>query len=810
MLGDLLAGIRGTGEELARRGEGEPQRGEERAECEAPEHGAGEPDATAGEQQHGGVSDVSRPEPEPHRVEGDQQAEWRGAERHESQRRDERSSTDGPFGIGQREPEVQSGNEQQRGEGVERPHDGGQSAEQQDQREAGGVGVGARGETEAAHQRGPGEQRHGEHERDGEDGLQRGARERRGGGGDGWIGSGEYAEPPEQHREQGAGEERQPAGGDPGERTNERSLDRMERLAGDAFRRVGIVRLLPQHFPQLRDATLFVAGGNITTVAAVPFGTGSILDNGTLNIVRTDSGTSSLVLSNTISGTGALVNSGAGLITVTSVNTYSGGTTASAGTFDITGTQALGTGTVTISGATVQMLSATALSTDAVNITSGTLDLNGNSVTLPGQLTGTGGTITDLNANGNDVLTLNSNNSGTFGGVFANAGTSTLSVVQNGTGTLVLTGANSQNGPITINAGTVQLGANSATGTIGSGGPLNNIIDNSVFAYDRSDTNGSETFNILQGSGANGSFVKLAAGTLTLTGTNTYKGTTTVSAGALVIGSTSAYPSGGVLVDNGAFKTLAGTKASPIVVGKVSGTGALTVGVTGTTSFVQLAFSSGADTQSTLNVGTGSTLDVNNNRIVLNYGAIGSDPVSAIHTALTSGYNAGAWTGTGITSSAAALNPSKFAVGYIDGDSANDANAVTGGFVTANQVKIAYTLAGDAFLEGTVGFDDLVAVAQNFGFTGKDWASGNFNYDPNGSVGFADLVNVAQNFGFTSGVSQGVGLEGGLSPAWLSGSGSASVSSITTAATSVVPEPTSIALVAAGAAGLLARRRRRA
>jgi hypothetical protein len=162
------------------------------------------------------------------------------------------------------------------------------------------------------------------------------------------------------------------------------------------------------------------------------------------------------------------------------------------------------------------------------------------------------------------------------------------------------------------------------------------------------------------------------------------------------------------------------------------------------------------------------------------------------------------WTGSGIFSSTAATSNSKFAVGYLDGDGTGnqDLVALTGGHVVANQIKIAYTLAGDAFLENSVGFDDLVVVAQDFGRTGEDWAGGNFNYDPNGSVGFADLVNVAQNFGATSGVSQG-SMGSGLSPAW-------QTTSVSTVPTSVVPEPTSIALVAAGAVGILARRRRKA
>src|SRR5207248_7096657 len=58
-----------------------------------------------------------------------------------------------------------------------------------------------------------------------------------------------------------------------------------------------------------------------------------------------------------------------------------------------------------------------------------------------------------------------------------------------------------------------------------------------------------------------------------------------------------------------------------------------------------------------------------------------------------------------------------------------------------------YTLRGDANLDGTVGFADLVTVAQNYGNSSgqASWDAGDFNYD--GNVGFADLVALAQNYG---------------------------------------------------------------
>ena len=66
--------------------------------------------------------------------------------------------------------------------------------------------------------------------------------------------------------------------------------------------------------------------------------------------------------------------------------------------------------------------------------------------------------------------------------------------------------------------------------------------------------------------------------------------------------------------------------------------------------------------------------------------------------------------------------------------------------MTASDILVAFTLAGDSDLDGDVDFADLVKVAQNYGATnGKFWSEGNFNYDAN--VDFADLVTVAQNYG---------------------------------------------------------------
>ena len=56
-----------------------------------------------------------------------------------------------------------------------------------------------------------------------------------------------------------------------------------------------------------------------------------------------------------------------------------------------------------------------------------------------------------------------------------------------------------------------------------------------------------------------------------------------------------------------------------------------------------------------------------------------------------------------------------------------------------------FQLYGDVNLDRSVGFADLVALAQHYGKSGETYAHGDVSGD--GEVGFADLVAIAQNYG---------------------------------------------------------------
>jgi autotransporter-associated beta strand protein len=285
-------------------------------------------------------------------------------------------------------------------------------------------------------------------------------------------------------------------------------------------------------------------------------------------------------------------------------------------------------------------------------------------------------------------------------------------------------------------------------------------------------SNAADTFTISSPISGGGSLTSAGAGTLMLSGSNSYTGATTARSGTLVIGSSSALPAGANL----------------------------TVGSAVITATAQLAPGIGTAAVSSLTINTGSTLDVTNNELIINYGSAANDPAATIRGYLTSGYNLDTWTGSGISSSAAAANPGLYAVGYVDG------NVDAGTPAQPNQVIVKFTLAGDANLDGTVNFADLLVVAQNFNRTTTkgnpiDWADGDFNYD--NTVNFADLLLVAQNFNKHLSASQLADVPESFSADW-----NLALAEVRSGESNNVPEPASAAVMAMAAAVLLTRRRK--
>ena len=269
--------------------------------------------------------------------------------------------------------------------------------------------------------------------------------------------------------------------------------------------------------------------------------------------------------------------------------------------------------------------------------------------------------------------------------------------------------------------------------------------------------------------GGTGSLTKSGSGTLTLATANTYSGGTIVNAGLLEIlrtsATTSALPNGAVTITGGtlqlATNVTAGSQASPIPASNVNIT--------------------------SLSITGNGTLDINNNHIIINYGA-GPDPIASIAAWIKSGYAAGAWTGTGITSTAAQSNSGSYGIGYADAaDPGNPAGLSSG------QIEVMYTLLGDANLDGSVNGSDFAILATNFNKAVSGWDQGDFNYD--GAANGADFALLASNF--NKGASQAADLAAVESFASSNG------------LMANVPEPASASLLTLGAISALARRRRK-
>ncbi len=212
-----------------------------------------------------------------------------------------------------------------------------------------------------------------------------------------------------------------------------------------------------------------INGGTLSAKDAAALGSGdvAIAENATLALSQ---GT----LDNNVTGEGQIVKSGSDELIVTGDNTYSGGTTISGGTLTADHADSLGTGAVANSG--------------VLQVGEGELE---------NTLSGSG------------------------------------SLVKTGTGELTLSGDNSYSGGTTITGGTlIADNADSlGTGAIANSGVLQ--------------VGEGELENTLSGSG---SLVKTGTGELTLSGDNSYSGTTTITDGTLIAANVNAL--GGGDVDN--------------------------------------------------------------------------------------------------------------------------------------------------------------------------------------------------------------------------------------------------------------------
>ncbi|EBU9021609.1 fibronectin-binding autotransporter adhesin ShdA [Salmonella enterica subsp. enterica serovar Ullevi] len=286
-----------------------------------------------------------------------------------------------------------------------------------------------------------------------------------------------------------------------------------------------------------------ITGGTLTADHADSLGSGDIDNSGVLKVGEGD-------LENTLSGSGSLVKTGTGELTLSGGNDYSGGTTIIGGTLTADHADSLGSGDIDNSGVLQvgegELKNTLFGSGSLVKTGTGELTLNGDNDYSGGTTIDDGVLIAD-NADSLGTGAVANNGVLQVGeGELKNTLSGTGSLVKIGTGELTLNGDNDYSGGTTITGGTLIAASVNA---LGSGD-----IDNSGVLQ----VGEGELKNTLFGSG---SLVKTGTGELTLSGDNSYSGDTTIADGTLIAANVNALGSGNIdnsgtlmLDANGAFE----------------------------------------------------------------------------------------------------------------------------------------------------------------------------------------------------------------------------------------------------------------
>lgn len=254
----------------------------------------------------------------------------------------------------------------------------------------------------------------------------------------------------------------------------------------------------------------------------------------------------SLELYGNISGAAKLVKEGGQSLRLSGANTFTGGVTVNEGTLEIDSATATGSGLLQLSGSNPV-----------------TVDINAGAATVGGINGGTTGTVIGLRGEVGTDLTIDQATNGTYEGAFD--GGDEDSIKKTGSATLTLTGNSpTYGGRWDIDAGTLavssdtQLGEAPESATPGliklDGGTLRTTASFTLDAHrgivlggnggtlspDASTTlayGGVIADPEVEGfaSGSPGTLTKAGAGTLSLTGTNTYAGPTKIVGGTLTI-----------------------------------------------------------------------------------------------------------------------------------------------------------------------------------------------------------------------------------------------------------------------------------
>jgi autotransporter-associated beta strand protein len=518
-----------------------------------------------------------------------------------------------------------------------------------------------------------------------------------------------------------------------------------------------------------------VWGGSFTFAGTsnLGMGTGSITLNSNPTITVANNTLSLAGVIKNGSGTG-FTKAGTGTLVLAAANTYTGAVNVNAGILRVSNNAAFGTnagGVNVASGATVDLNNVVLNNTEQFNIagagvggigaminngTAGTGQNNVSKVALTANATIGGSGRWDIRANtptlnlagftltkvGANQIALNGvtvSSTGTTGlidvtdgfisieaGATMNTATSVGAVtIESGRPLQFFANTGTVNWPMTLKGGNNIGNASGTSATVAS--PMILQGDVTLVPLTAGAPNLAGNFPlVLNGniSDSGGSFGITKNGTalVTLGGSNTYKGGTTVSDGTLIV--TKTYTGGGALsVNDIATLQLPHSAATPNNV--VFRTSSITTNTSG-------------------------RVDLSDNKLIVTTpGSAGTWNGSA-YTGTTgqiaSGRNGGGWGGSGIVTSQTNATTGNFtSIGIATASDVRPATATAtalwgGQTITGTDTLVMYTYGGDATLDGKINIDDYVKIDTGIASNLTGWSNGDFNYD--GKVNIDDYTTV--------------------------------------------------------------------
>ncbi|OZG70831.1 hypothetical protein BTA51_23615 [Hahella sp. CCB-MM4] len=452
--------------------------------------------------------------------------------------------------------------------------------------------------------------------------------------------------------------------------------------------------------------------------------TGMTLSGGSLSLgggvtltLDNDTGDTASI-STAFGGTGALAKTSDGTVTLTGSQSYSGTTTFTGGTVSVAGDSNLGSGQLIFNGGTLSATSSGTIN-NAFNVAADSTINHSTNLVLSGLMSGS----QNLTVSGSGELqfTNTGNEASSSAGITITSGT-------------VWTDNDDvfPSGTITLDGGNFASNGSSGTST---------TIDNN-FAMGAS----GGSFDIYGGGGnysliltgvvsGSGNLTKTVASKLSLTGTNTWTGTTTIKAGQIVIADDSNLGSGEVIftngtltvtgssvtIDNNVTMSSGGTvsNANDISLsGVISGSGTLTKSGAGTLTLSGTQTQTGGTNVTAGGVSIAGDTNIGSGTITLNGGNLTVTGTGTIDNAISIGSsngtitNANAVTLSGVMSGTG--SPTKAGAGTLtlSGTNSNSGlfNVSAGTVAVSGTVSSLVTVSSGATLEGAGVFASLVVV----------------------------------------------------------------------------------------------------